>query len=505
MTTVLFAIEDETEQSLFQDVIVSKELDMQMIVPENVGHVDRLINEGSIDIIVTDLKFQRGGFAEWLYLWQHPFIILTDWCEYHRLDEIMKDQTSDFAIRDSEYRHITFLPLVIKKVLNNLESMERHNLSLKMTEERYRELVQALPDIVYSLDADGTFTFINDSVRNLGWEPMELIGKHFSVLLEEGFTEKVGREHVLQRMKGVTTGAKHAPKLFDERRTGTRRTRDLEVQLRRRDEDPDAHTVYGSVIAYGEVNSVGFAGFANAIGDPGSVGIIRDVTERKEADRLLHESLRDKEVLLAEIHHRVKNNLQVISSLLNLQSGGLNDTEAIKRFADAQMQIQSMALVHEQLYRSDNFATVDISDYVRSLCDHLYEAYAVSRDTISLDLQVEPIYVVMQQAVPIALLLNELIANSLKYAFPAGASGTIHISIKRVEEGAVRLEIRDDGIGLPDGFDIAATETLGHTLVTGLSSQLNGTMSVDGTDGTRFSLTFPLLDPPEPAPVVPDD
>ncbi len=169
------------------------------------------------------------------------------------------------------------------------------------------------------------------------------------------------------------------------------------------------------------------------------------------------------------------------------------------------MQIQSMALVHEQLYRSDNFATVDISDYVRSLCDHLYEAYAVSRDTISLDLQVEPIYVVMQQAVPIALLLNELIANSLKYAFPAGASGTIHISIKRVEEGAVRLEIRDDGIGLPDGFDIAATETLGHTLVTGLSSQLNGTMSVDGTDGTRFSLTFPLLDPPELAPVIADE
>jgi len=505
MTTVLFAIEDETEQSLFQDVIVSKELDMEMIVPENVGHVDRLINDGSIDIIVTDLKFQRGGFAEWLYLWQHPFILLADWTEYHRLDEIIKDQTSDFAIRDSEYRHITFLPLVIKKVLNNLESMERHNLSLKMTEERYRELVQALPDVIYSLDANGTFTFINDSVRNLGWEPLELIGKHFSVLLEEGFAEKVSREHVLQRMKGVATGDENAPKLFDERRTGERRTRDLEVQLRRKGEHPIAHTVYGSVISYGEVNSVGFSGFGNAIDDPGSVGIIRDVTERKEASRLLHESIRDKEMLLAEIHHRVKNNLQVISSLLNLQSGGLNDTEAIKRFADAQMQIQSMALVHEQLYRSDNFADVDISDYVRSLCDHLYEAYAVSRDVITLDLQVEPIRVAMQQAVPVALLLNELISNSLKYAFPAGSAGTIHISIKRIEEHAVRLDIRDDGIGLPKGFDIASTETLGHTLVTGLSSQLNGTMTVDGTDGTSFSLTFHLLEPPELAPLPVDN
>lgn len=492
MITVLFAIDDTTEQTLFRDVIKSKELEMQMVVPENVNQVDKLIADGAIDIIVTDLAFQNGGFAEWLYLWQHPFVLLADWTEYHRIDEIVKDQTSDFAIRDGDYRHITFLPLVIKKVLHNIESMERHNLSLKMTEQRYRELVHALPDIVYSLDAAGNFVYVNDSIRRLGWDPVELIGKHFSVLLEPEYVKKVSREHVLRKMNGVTTGPENAPKLFDERRTGDRRTRDLEVKLRRKDDGPIDHDVYGSVISYGEVNAVGFAPFSDEVGQPGSVGIIRDVTERKEASRLLEKSLHDKEVLLAEIHHRVKNNLQVISSLLNLQSAGIDDAVAIKRFADAQMQIQSMALVHEHLYRSDNYSTVDIDTYARSLCDHLFEAYAIPENTVSLEFAFEAIPVAMQQAVPVALLLNELISNSLKYAFPPGSTGTIHVTMARIDERNVQLEVYDDGVGLPADFDIAASDTLGHILVSGLSTQLNGEMEIDGSAGTRFTLRFPL-------------
>jgi PAS domain S-box-containing protein len=449
MTTVLFAIDDETEQKLFLDVIRSR-------------------------------------------LWGHPFVLLADWTEYHRIDEIVKDHTSDFAIRDSEYRHIQFLPLVIKKILNNRESIERHNLNLRMTEERYRELVQALPDIIYSLDAEGHFVYINDSVRRLGWDPLELVGAHFSTLLEQDEVKRVSREYVLKELKGVATGDQAAPKLFDERRTGSRRTRDLEVRLRHKDNGEHGQSVIGSVIAYGEVNAVGFSAFANELGQPGSLGIIRYVTERKESTRLLQRSIHDKEVLLAEIHHRVKNNLQVISSLLNLQSGGVVDTTALKRFADAQMQIQSMALVHEQLYRSDDYSSVDINTYVQHLCDHLYDAYAVPRDRIGLDIRVDAIPIAMQQAVPVALLLNELISNSLKYAFPDGASGSIHIEISRGFENTVNVEVYDDGVGLPPSFDIAASPTLGHTLVTGLSSQLGGNVTIDGTGGTRFSISFPL-------------
>lgn len=496
MITVLFAIDNETEQRLFREAISDRELDFEMVIPENVNHVDTLITEGAVDIIVTDLKFQNGGFADWLFLWQHPFVLLADWDEYHRLDEIIKDQTSDFAIRDKEYRHITFLPLVIKKVLNNLESIERHNLSLRMTEERYRELVQAIPDIVYSLDAEGRFVYLNESIRALGWDPVELIGKHFSELLEPELVEQVSREHVLKKMAGVETGPENAPKLFDERRTGDRRTRDLEVKLRRKNDGPLGELMYGSIISYGEVNAVGFSAFGNELGEPGSVGIIRDITERKTASRLLERSLHDKEVLLAEIHHRVKNNLQVISSLLNLHSGGIDDPTAIQRFADAQMQIQSMALVHEQLYHSESYSSVDIDRYVRSLCDHLYEAYAIPRERIKLDITVEPIPIAMQQAVPVALLLNELVSNSLKYAFPGDAHGTIHVAIRRLEGATVELLVYDDGIGLPADFDIAASDTLGHTLVLGLSDQLGAKVTIEGDGGTRFALQFTLEEIP---------
>ncbi|MDA3948017.1 MAG: PAS domain S-box protein, partial [Spirochaeta sp.] len=278
MTTVLFAIDDETEQKLFLDVIRSRQLDMEMIVPKDVSEVDQRVADGSIDIIVTDFSFQTGGFADWLFLWGHPFVLLADWTEYHRIDEIVKDHTSDFAIRDSEYRHIQFLPLVIKKILNNRESIERHNLNLRMTEERYRELVQALPDIIYSLDAEGHFVYINDSVRRLGWDPLELVGAHFSTLLEQDEVKRVSREYVLKELKGVATGDQAAPKLFDERRTGSRRTRDLEVRLRHKDNGEHGQSVIGSVIAYGEVNAVGFSAYANELGQPGSLGIIRYVT-----------------------------------------------------------------------------------------------------------------------------------------------------------------------------------------------------------------------------------
>lgn len=492
MTTVLFAIENETEQHAFQEVIAQQDLDFKMIVPQNVSHVDQLVNDGTIDIIVTDLRFQNGGFADWLFLWNHPFVLLADWDEYHRIDEIVKDQTSDFAIRDNEFRHITFLPLVIKKVLNNRESVERHNLNLKMTEERYRELVEAIPDVVYSLDAEGRFVYLNDSIRSLGWNPIDLIGKHFSELLEPGDVEQVSRDHVLKEFAGKETGPDDAPKLFDERRTGERRTRDLEVRLRRKLEGSIEEMVYGSIISYGEVNAVGFSPFGNELGEPGSVGIIRDITERKEANRLLSKSLRDKEILLAEIHHRVKNNLQVISSLLNLQAGGIRDTKALQRFADAQMQIQSMALVHEQLYHSESLSSVAIDTYTRSLCEHLFEVYAINRDRISLDIVVEPIVIAMQQAVPVALLLNELISNSLKYAFPDDARGTVHVSIHRLEGEAVELVVYDDGIGLPNDFEIAKSDTLGHTLVMGLSSQLGAEIDIAGDGGTRFSIRFTL-------------
>lgn len=492
MTRVLFAIDNPAEVALFREVVAERELDMEIAVPEAVSDADELISAGKIDIIVTDLAFQNGGFAEWLFLWQHPFILLAEWTEYDRVGSIVSDQTSSFSIRDSELRHIRFLPLVIRKMLNNKESIDRHNLALRMTEERYRELVQALPDIVYSLDSEGRFTYVNDSIRRLGWEPVELIGKHFGTILDPDEVDRVSRAQVLRQYLGTETGPEKAPKLFDERRTGERRTRDLLVRLRPRTDTPESLDLFGSVIAYGEVNSVGFEHDGRGPADAGSVGIIRDVSERRHAEEIIRRSLDEKERLLSEIHHRVKNNLQVISSLLNLQAGSVRDPAALQHFTDAQVQIHSMAMVHEHLYQSGTFGHVDIAPYVEQLCSYLYDVFGVSTDRIGLHIDVQSIPVDMQKAMPMALILNELITNSLKYAFPENASGTISISIGVVEGGMVQLVVEDDGVGMPDGFEITDSRSLGQTLIQGLCSQLDARAVADSTAGTRFSMTFHL-------------
>ena len=492
MTRVLFAIDNPAETELFRAVVSERKLDMQVAVPSSVADADSLISAGEIDIIITDLAFQNGGFAEWLFLWQHPFILLAEWSEYDRVGSIVSDQTSSFAVRDAQLQHIRYLPLIIRKVLGNKESMDRHNLSLRLTEERYRELVQALPDIIYSLDGAGRFTYINDSVRRLGWEPVELIGKHFGTILDPAEVDRVSRDQVLKQYLGTETGAENAPKLFDERRTGERRTRDLLVRLRPRDESPETADLFGSVIAYGEVNAVGFAPDGPEGHDAGSVGIIRDVSERRNAEQIVRRSLEEKERLLSEIHHRVKNNLQVISSLLNLQAGSVADPAALQHFTDAQVQIHSMALVHEHLYQSGTSGHVDVAPYVEELCTYLYEIFGVSSDRIGLRIKVESIPVDMQKAMPMALILNELVTNSLKYAFPEESSGSITVGIHMVEQGLVELTVEDDGIGLPEDFDITNSRSLGHTLIHGLCSQLDARAEVDGSAGTRFAMRFHL-------------
>lgn len=457
-----------------------------MIVPEDLNEVDALVTAGHVHIIVTDLRFQNGGLADWLFLWQHPFVLLADWADYERITEIVKDQTSDFVIRDATLQHIRFLPLVIRKVLSNKESMERHNQDLRMTELRYMELVQALPDIVYSLDGQGRFVYINESILALGWKPLELLGQHFSTILDPEHTPLVSRAQVLPSLEGTTTGTEHAPKLFDERRTGERRTRDLEVRLRHKHSHETVEAeLYGTVTAYGEVNATGYR-------DSGTVGIIRDVTERVESNRLLRESLRQKEMLLAEVHHRVKNNLQIISSLLNLQASGIDDEMAQDRFVDAQMQIQSMALIHEHLYQSTTFGEVDLGSYVTNLVEYLSNVYSLDRQRVELILKTDSFPATINQAVPVALLLNELVANSMKYAFPGDARGSITVEVKRKNDDVVHLSVHDNGVGLPEDFDISSTTTLGQTLIHGLTQQLGGDVQIQSEHGTLFSILFHL-------------
>jgi len=215
----------------------------------------------------------------------------------------------------------------------------------------------------------------------------------------------------------------------------------------------------------------------------------RDITERKQAEQRVVASLREKEVLLQEIHHRVKNNLQVISSLLKFQTDKITDQQMLDLFNESQHRVRSMALVHEKLYQTHDFAQIDFAEYLKSLAAYLYRSYAGSTTNVKLETQSEPVLVKIEQAVPLGLIVNELISNALKYAFPGGSSGLIQLNLQRAADKQLCLTIRDDGIGLPSVVDIHQPDSLGLWLVSMLAKQVHGKIELDRSQGTTFVLT----------------
>jgi two-component sensor histidine kinase/PAS domain-containing protein len=218
--------------------------------------------------------------------------------------------------------------------------------------------------------------------------------------------------------------------------------------------------------------------------------VLRDITERKRAEEQLKASLREKEMLLREIHHRVKNNLQVICSLLNLQSGHLDSQQALVMLQNSQHRIRSMALVHEKLQQSWELARVDFGDYVKGLMEYLFYAYGVDPRLVTQEVDVADISLSVDTAIPCGLILNELISNSLAHAFPGERRGCVSVGLHVDEDGRIVLLVGDDGVGFPDDVELWGARTLGLQLVCALVQQIGGTIELDRSRGTAVKITF---------------
>jgi two-component sensor histidine kinase/AmiR/NasT family two-component response regulator len=218
--------------------------------------------------------------------------------------------------------------------------------------------------------------------------------------------------------------------------------------------------------------------------------MIQDITERKEAEEKLLGSLKEKEVMLSEIHHRVKNNLQIIASLLRLQSASIADPKALNSFKVSQDRVNSMALIHEKLYRSKSLSKIDFEDYLNKLAIHLFQVYGVSKERVQLHISAKDIWLGIDTAIPCGLIINELISNSLKHAFPGNRSGNIDIALSMNGGNTYSLVIKDDGMGLPPGLDYNHTESLGLQLVNTLTKQLAGNIEVERQGGTEIKIKF---------------
>jgi PAS domain S-box-containing protein len=221
----------------------------------------------------------------------------------------------------------------------------------------------------------------------------------------------------------------------------------------------------------------------------GLIGTMLDITERKHIEERLRGSLQEKEVLLKEVHHRVKNNMQIISSLLNLQLSDVDQEPVRQILEESQNRIRSIALVHERMYKSSDLSRIDFSEYLKSMCNQLLLTYLSTTERVKITVDGTSIHLGVDQAVPCGLILNELISNSLKHAFPGSRPGTVKIHLNDKDHCTITIE--DDGVGLPENFGMDSAQSMGMQLVSALVEQLEGTITFDRTPGTQFTITFP--------------
>ncbi len=328
------------------------------------------------------------------------------------------------------------------------------------SEERYRYLFENANDFIFTLDLNGKYTSFNkQALDRAGYSSDEAVNLTISDIVAPEYRDLA----LAMLKKKLEKGEPTTYEVELQTKNGGRIPLEVITQLMVRDGKP-----------------------------VGIQGIGRDITERKQMEEQIRKSLREKETLLKEVHHRVKNNFQVILSLINLQSANIENHDLQKYFADAQSRIRSMALVHELLYQSEDISRLDISTYIATIVGELFSSYHRTVRVPEPRIVAGRIDLTIDQAIPCGLIINELVTNALKYAFPADWTGDPAIVITVNEkDGMVELAVGDNGVGLPESIDFNATKTLGLSLVPVLARQLMGSVEVERAGGTKITVRFP--------------
>jgi PAS domain S-box-containing protein len=384
--------------------------------------------------------------------------------------------------------------------------VEKHRqveLALQESEERMRTLINAMPDIVAFKDGEGRWLEANDfDLRLFQIDEVDYRGKKDSDLAEfspfyrdaflgcEESDEIAWQARKASRADEIIPRPDGPPMVFDIIKLPMfhpdGRRKGLVVVGRDITERKQAEA---ALKKYRESLEVLVKERTRELAQA-NASLKAEIVERERAEEKVLASLREKEILLKEIHHRVKNNLQIISTLLDLQSDYIQDKQSLRFFRESQDRIRSMALVHEKLYQTSDFISINFGDYIANLTKYLFNSYVTDPERISLVLDVAPATLEIDQAIPFGLILNELVSNSLKYAFPGERRGEIVVRLRTEGDVGVVLLVKDDGVGLPQGLDFENTESLGLQLVTMLVRQIRGEIVPGNEGGTSFKIAY---------------
>ncbi len=365
-------------------------------------------------------------------------------------------------IRDTVL-NIEMIPGTKKSVVSMLDVTEhkKRETKLKESEKRYRSLVTNLPVGIFRSTPQGKIVSANPAMAKIYGYDSE--GEVVEVSAVDFYSQYVDRKKMLDELE----------------------KKDFLLGYETLEKKKDGSFIWVSTNYKAVRDSEGKIDYID--------GVVIDITQRKKADSLIKKNLKEKEILLKEIHHRVKNNLNVITSLLHIQSRQIkNKEQALRAFQESIDRIYSMALVHENLYKADSFSRINMKNYIRSMTKRLI-SYIPENKNITIDIKIKDISLDINKAVPCGLILNEIVTNSLKHAFPEANKGNVSILFRRTNSH-FELTVKDNGIGLPEDIDVKKTESLGLKLVILLTEQLDGVLEAKRENGTQFKVYFPAED-----------